>query len=142
MMWLWFSVFDEHVRRSKVGGGNSREMDFESFLDFVLALENKDTAEGLTYLFRCLDLNGRGFLTTADIHSLFRYVWTNTVYCYFILMTAVLCALMIDMLVQFEPLWLPFWPIGLSWFLKATQNLLLSDVFLINFFVRNCHAYK
>lgn len=73
-MWLSFSVFDEHVRRSKVGGGNSREMDFESFLDFVLALENKDTPEGLTYLFRCLDLNGRGFLTTADIHTLFRYV--------------------------------------------------------------------
>jgi serine/threonine-protein phosphatase 2A regulatory subunit B'' len=73
-MRLCFSVFDEHVRRSKVGGGNSREMDFESFLDFVLALENKDTPEGLTYLFRCLDLNGRGFLTTADIHTLFRYV--------------------------------------------------------------------
>jgi Ca2+-binding EF-hand superfamily protein len=73
-MGLCFSVFDEHVRRSKVGGGNSREMDFESFLDFVLALENKDTPEGLTYLFRCLDLNGRGFLTTADIHTLFRYV--------------------------------------------------------------------
>jgi serine/threonine-protein phosphatase 2A regulatory subunit B'' len=72
---IYFSVFDEHVRRSKVGGGNSREMDFESFLDFVLALENKDTPEGLTYLFRCLDLNGRGFLTTADIHTLFRYVW-------------------------------------------------------------------
>ncbi|KAE8711937.1 putative serine/threonine-protein phosphatase 2A regulatory subunit B'' subunit TON2 [Hibiscus syriacus] len=67
-------VFDEHVRRGKTGAGNNREMDFESFLDFVLALENKDTPEGLTYLFRCLDLNGRGFLTTADIHSLFRDV--------------------------------------------------------------------
>nr|GME00463.1 probable serine/threonine-protein phosphatase 2A regulatory subunit B'' subunit TON2 [Ipomoea batatas] len=64
-------VFDEHVRRGKIGGGNTREMDFESFLDFVLALENKDTPEGLTYLFRCLDLNVRGFLTTADIHTLF-----------------------------------------------------------------------
>lgn len=65
-------AFDEHVRRGKTGGGNAREMDFESFLDFVLALENKDTPEGLTYLFRCLDLHGRGFLTTADIHTLFR----------------------------------------------------------------------
>lgn len=65
-------VFDEHVRRGKSGGGNAREMDFPNFLDFVLALENKDTPEGLTYLFRCLDLNGRGFLTTADIHTLFR----------------------------------------------------------------------
>ncbi|KAA3480956.1 putative serine/threonine-protein phosphatase 2A regulatory subunit B'' subunit TON2 [Gossypium australe] len=67
-------VFDEHVRRCKIGAGSNREMDFDSFLDFVLALENKDTPEGLTYLFRCLDLNGRGFLTTADIHSLFRDV--------------------------------------------------------------------
>uniref|UniRef100_A0A1J3E668 Putative serine/threonine-protein phosphatase 2A regulatory subunit B'' subunit TON2 n=1 Tax=Noccaea caerulescens TaxID=107243 RepID=A0A1J3E668_NOCCA len=77
-------VFDEHVRRSKSNKDisresksdkdSAREMDFYSFLDFVLALENKDTPEGLTYLFRCLDLQGRGFLTTADIHSLFRDV--------------------------------------------------------------------
>ncbi|CAA3003972.1 probable serine threonine- phosphatase 2A regulatory subunit B subunit TON2, partial [Olea europaea subsp. europaea] len=67
-------VFDEHIRRGKNGGGNAREMDFESFLDFVLALENKDSPEGLTYLFRCLDLHGRGFLTTADTHTLFRDV--------------------------------------------------------------------
>ncbi|THG23973.1 hypothetical protein TEA_017010 [Camellia sinensis var. sinensis] len=67
-------AFDEHVRSGKSGGNNAREMDFESFLDFVLALENKDTPEGLTYLFRCLDLHGRGFLTTADIHTLFRDV--------------------------------------------------------------------
>lgn len=70
---MFLIVFDEHVRRGKTGGGNAREMDFESFLDFVLALENKDTPEGLTYLFRCLDLQGRGHLTTADIHSLFRF---------------------------------------------------------------------
>ena len=68
------TVFDEHVRRGKSGGRNSREMDFESFLDFVLALENKDTPEGLTYLFRCLNLYGRGYLTTADVHTLFRYL--------------------------------------------------------------------
>ncbi|CAL5413183.1 unnamed protein product [Camellia sinensis] len=64
-------AFDEHVRHGKTGGGNAREMDFESFLDFVLALENKDTPEGLTYLFQCLDLRGRGYLTTTDIHTLF-----------------------------------------------------------------------
>ncbi|KAL7178097.1 hypothetical protein ACSBR2_031283 [Camellia fascicularis] len=67
-------AFDEHVRHGKTGGGNAREMDFESFLDFVLALENKDTPEGLTYLFQCLDLRGRGYLTTVDIHTLFRDV--------------------------------------------------------------------
>ncbi|KAG9440030.1 hypothetical protein H6P81_020195 [Aristolochia fimbriata] len=67
-------AYDEHVLRGKSGGGNACEMDFESFLDFVLALENKDTPEGLTYLFRCLDLEGRGYLTTAVIHTLFRDV--------------------------------------------------------------------
>ncbi|KAL1832538.1 hypothetical protein ACET3Z_002189 [Daucus carota] len=66
-------AFDEHIGRGK-NGGNGREMDFENFLDFVLALKNKDTEEGLTYLFHCLDLHGRGFLTTADIHTLFRDV--------------------------------------------------------------------
>ncbi|XP_064960260.1 probable serine/threonine-protein phosphatase 2A regulatory subunit B'' subunit TON2 isoform X3 [Musa acuminata AAA Group] len=67
-------VFDEHVRWSKTGGGNAREMDFESFLDFVLALENKVTPEGLTYIFKSLDLQGRGYLTTAEIYTLFRDV--------------------------------------------------------------------
>ncbi|GJY00339.1 putative serine/threonine-protein phosphatase 2A regulatory subunit B'' subunit TON2 [Tanacetum coccineum] len=38
------------------------------------SLDNKDSPEGITYLFKCLDLNGRGFLTTADIHTLFRNV--------------------------------------------------------------------
>ncbi|XP_002968661.2 probable serine/threonine-protein phosphatase 2A regulatory subunit B'' subunit TON2 [Selaginella moellendorffii] len=67
-------VFDEHVRRGKGGGGKAREMDFDSFLDFVLSLENRDTPEGLTYLFRCLDLQNRGFLSTGDVHTLFRDV--------------------------------------------------------------------
>ncbi|RRT63185.1 hypothetical protein B296_00006857 [Ensete ventricosum] len=30
-----WNVFDEHVRRSKTGGVNAREMDFESFPDFM-----------------------------------------------------------------------------------------------------------
>ncbi|KAL7605457.1 hypothetical protein Lser_V15G19708 [Lactuca serriola] len=45
------SAFDEHVRMGKTGRGNAWEMGFESFLDFVQALENKDTPEGITYLF-------------------------------------------------------------------------------------------
>nr|GEU40956.1 probable serine/threonine-protein phosphatase 2A regulatory subunit B'' subunit TON2 [Tanacetum cinerariifolium] len=50
------------------------EMDFESFLDITLALENRDTPEGLTYIFWCLDLHGRGYLIASDIHILFRDV--------------------------------------------------------------------
>ncbi|KVH95604.1 Calcium-binding EF-hand [Cynara cardunculus var. scolymus] len=45
-----------------------------SLTDIFIERENKDTPEGLTYLFRCLDLHGRGYLTAADIHILFRYV--------------------------------------------------------------------
>ena len=57
-------VYDEHVRRGKSGGGNAREMDFESFLDFVLALENKDTPEGLT----CFDaLIFKGGVTSLQL---------------------------------------------------------------------------
>ncbi|GJZ81672.1 probable serine/threonine-protein phosphatase 2A regulatory subunit B'' subunit TON2 [Tanacetum coccineum] len=38
-------AYDEHLRRGKSGNANAREMDFESFLDYVLALENKDSPE-------------------------------------------------------------------------------------------------
>ncbi|GJY20279.1 probable serine/threonine-protein phosphatase 2A regulatory subunit B'' subunit TON2 [Tanacetum coccineum] len=41
-------AFDEHLRRGKSGNANAWDMDFESFLDFVLALENKDSPEGNT----------------------------------------------------------------------------------------------
>lgn len=66
-------MFDEYVRRGKSGGGNIREMDFESFLDFVLVFENKDIFEGMIYLFRCFDFNGRGYLIIVDVYIFFRY---------------------------------------------------------------------
>lgn len=51
-----FIVFDEYVRRGGWGsGGKVWEMDFESFFDFVLVLENREILEGLIYLFKCLD---------------------------------------------------------------------------------------
>ncbi|GKD51619.1 hypothetical protein Tco_1280595 [Tanacetum coccineum] len=40
--------FDEHDRHGKNIIGFAWEMDFESFLDPTLALENKDTPKGLT----------------------------------------------------------------------------------------------
>ncbi|GJU81764.1 nucleolar GTP-binding protein 1 [Tanacetum coccineum] len=40
--------FDEHVRHGKTIIGLAWEMDFESFLDPTLALENRDTPEGST----------------------------------------------------------------------------------------------
>ncbi|GKA31354.1 hypothetical protein Tco_0717659 [Tanacetum coccineum] len=41
-------VVDKHVRHGKTIIGLAWEMDFESFLDPTLALENRDTPEGLT----------------------------------------------------------------------------------------------
>ncbi|GJP52857.1 hypothetical protein CLOM_g11940 [Closterium sp. NIES-68] len=67
-------VFDEHVRKARGHGGVRGEMDLGSFLDVVLALDNKHTPEGLAYIFKCLDLQERGFLTTADVYTLFRSV--------------------------------------------------------------------
>eukprot|EP00897_Mesotaenium_endlicherianum_P007983 jgi/Mesen1/7212/ME000371S06298 len=67
-------IFDEQVRRTRGERGQAREMGLGSFLDLVLAFENKYTPEGLAYIFKCLDIQGRGFLTAADVYTLFRSV--------------------------------------------------------------------
>lgn len=66
---LWM-VFDEHGLLGKSGGGNAREMDFESFLDFVMALK-KQTHRRVNLFVSVSWSLGRGYLTMADIHSLF-----------------------------------------------------------------------
>ncbi|KAJ3288296.1 Serine/threonine-protein phosphatase 2A regulatory subunit B'' subunit gamma [Borealophlyctis nickersoniae] len=38
------------------------EMDYKSFLDFVLAMENVQTPESMAYCFRLLDMKGVGYL--------------------------------------------------------------------------------
>ncbi|KAL0315080.1 UNVERIFIED_CONTAM: putative serine/threonine-protein phosphatase 2A regulatory subunit B'' subunit TON2 [Sesamum calycinum] len=83
----WFSltsaqrICDMFLALDKDMNGTLSKPELRDYADGTLtdifierALENKDTPEGLTYLFRCLDLHGRGFLTTADIHTLFRDV--------------------------------------------------------------------
>ncbi|GBG70700.1 hypothetical protein CBR_g7999 [Chara braunii] len=75
-------VFDEHVKRGRGERGGARgEMDLNNFLDFVLAIENKHTPEGLSYIFRCLDLHGRGYLTILDVYTLFRAVHRKWIEC-------------------------------------------------------------
>ncbi|TGZ63018.1 hypothetical protein CRM22_007124 [Opisthorchis felineus] len=44
-----------------------REMDYKSYLDFVLAMEDKYEPQALAYLFRILDVGGRGRLTPLTI---------------------------------------------------------------------------
>jgi hypothetical protein len=66
-------VFEEIAMFRPEGGGQQQgEMDYKSFLDFVLAMENKRTPQGLAYLFRLLDVRGDGYLDSFTITYFFR----------------------------------------------------------------------
>ena len=49
-------------------------MDYKTFLDFVLAIENKKTSQALQYFWRILDVNNKGDLDTFVINMFFRSV--------------------------------------------------------------------
>ena len=48
------------------------EMDYKTFLDFVLAMENKKTKEGLRYFWRLITLPSRPYLDSYAINFFFR----------------------------------------------------------------------
>jgi Ca2+-binding EF-hand superfamily protein len=50
------------------------EMDYKTFLDFVLAMEYKQSPASLAYFFRILDLKAVGYLDAATIRYWFRAV--------------------------------------------------------------------
>lgn len=50
------------------------EMDYKSYLDFVLALENRNEPQSQQYLFRVLDINQKGYLNGYDINFFFRAI--------------------------------------------------------------------
>jgi Ca2+-binding EF-hand superfamily protein len=50
------------------------EMDYKTFLDFVLAMDNKHTPESIRYFFKILDIDGVGYLTLHTLHYFFRAV--------------------------------------------------------------------
>lgn len=52
----------------------SGEMDYKTFLDFVLAMENKNTSHSIRYFFRLLDVEKNGKLSTFTINFFFRGV--------------------------------------------------------------------
>ena len=53
------------------------EMDYKTFLDFVLAMENKHTPQALRYFWRLLDVQRRGKLGRFAINYFFRDVVTK-----------------------------------------------------------------
>ncbi|XP_064549339.1 serine/threonine-protein phosphatase 2A regulatory subunit B'' subunit gamma-like [Drosophila montana] len=48
------------------------EMDYKTFLDFVLALENRQTSSAMHYLFRMLDVQHTGYLSMQTLHYFFK----------------------------------------------------------------------
>lgn len=51
-----------------------REMDYKTYLDFVLALENRKEPQSLQYFFKLLDIRQKNFLTTFDFNYFFRAI--------------------------------------------------------------------
>lgn len=70
------SQFDESDPSNTSGGGPSHEleMDYKTFLDFVLAMEYKSSPASIAYFFRILDQDHRGFLDARNLSYWFRAV--------------------------------------------------------------------
>ncbi|VEN46339.1 unnamed protein product [Callosobruchus maculatus] len=50
------------------------EMDYKTYLDLVLALENRAEPQALSFLFKILDIKGDGYLDAFTLNYFFRYV--------------------------------------------------------------------
>uniref|UniRef100_A0A0A9YPT9 Serine/threonine-protein phosphatase 2A regulatory subunit B'' subunit gamma n=1 Tax=Lygus hesperus TaxID=30085 RepID=A0A0A9YPT9_LYGHE len=50
------------------------EMDYKTYLDLILALENRHEPQALHYLFRILDVKGNGYLDTFSLNYFFRAI--------------------------------------------------------------------
>lgn len=50
------------------------EIDYKTYVDFVLALENRHEPQSLHYLFRILDLEGRGYLDSFCLRYYFKAI--------------------------------------------------------------------
>jgi Ca2+-binding EF-hand superfamily protein len=63
-------VFDEYqtYKDSETG---EREMDYKTFLDFVLAMENRSTRQALQYFWKLIDIRHQGFIDGFVINYFF-----------------------------------------------------------------------
>lgn len=53
------------------------EMDYKTYLDFVLAMENPRETASIQYIFRILDLEHKGYLTSFDLNYFYRVIQEN-----------------------------------------------------------------
>ena len=51
------------------------EMDYKSYLDFVLALDNRNSPQGLRYLFQIMDIDNKGYLHPGDLNFFYRVLF-------------------------------------------------------------------
>mmetsp|Transcript_46774 Transcript_46774/g.123619 ORF Transcript_46774/g.123619 Transcript_46774/m.123619 type:complete len:493 (+) Transcript_46774:90-1568(+) len=66
-------VFEEY-QTYRDGETGEREMDYKTFLDFVLAMENKNTREAIQYLWKIIDIHHKGCLDGFVINYFFRAI--------------------------------------------------------------------
>lgn len=66
-------VFEEYqtYRDEQTG---EQEMDYKTFLDFVLAMENKGTRQAIQYLWKLIDVSHQGRMDSSVINYFFRAV--------------------------------------------------------------------
>lgn len=57
------------------------EMDYKTYLDFVLALENRQEPQSLQYLFRILDFDHQGYLTSFTLNYFFKVGFYLHLFC-------------------------------------------------------------
>merc|ERR1719162_188683 len=66
-------VFEEYQTYRDAETGE-REMDYKTFLDFVLAMENKNSHQAIQYFFKLIDIQQSGFVDGFTINYFFQAV--------------------------------------------------------------------
>jgi len=66
-------VFEEYQTYRDADTGE-REMDYKTFLDFVLAMENKSTPQAIQYFWKLLDIHHTGWIDGFVINYFFRAI--------------------------------------------------------------------
>merc|ERR1719145_258451 len=66
-------VFEEYQTYLDAETGE-REMDYKTFLDFVLAMESKNSRQAIQYFWKLIDIHHRGYLDGFVINYFFRAI--------------------------------------------------------------------
>jgi Ca2+-binding EF-hand superfamily protein len=65
-------LFQEYKMYESESG--EMEMDYKTFLDFMLAMEYRDTKQSIQYFWKVLDIHNCGYLTSMNLNYFFRAV--------------------------------------------------------------------